>query len=63
MCEIYTLYDVYRKRGTLALENMTLGVRTRMNVIVWELICISVWHYASLRKKGMNCVVHDVQVY
>ena len=28
-----------------------------------ELNCISVWHYAPLRKKGMDGVVHDVKVY
>ena len=28
-----------------------------------ELNCISVWHYAPLKKKGMNGVVHDVKVY
>ena len=28
--------NVYRKRGTLRLENITLRVRTRTNGIVWD---------------------------
>ena len=28
------------------------GSENKMNMIVWELMCISVWHYAPLRKKG-----------
>ena len=28
-----------------------------------ELNYISVWHVAPLRRKGMNCVVHDDRVH
>ena len=36
--------------------------KNKMNMIVRELMCIGVWQYAPLRKKGMNGVVHDVKV-
>ena len=39
------------------------GSEKKMNMIDWELMCINVWHYAPLRKKGMNGVVYDVKVY
>ena len=37
------------------------GSENKMNMIVREPVCISVWHYAPVRKKGMNGVVHDVK--
>ena len=39
------------------------GSENKMNMIVRELICICVLHYAPQRKKGMNGVVHDDKVY
>ena len=38
--------------NTRARKHNLRGSESKMNVIVRELICISGWHYASLRKKG-----------
>ena len=49
--------------NTRARKHSLRGSESKMNIIVQELICISGWHYATLRKKCMNGVVHDVKVY
>ena len=59
ICMIYMvdcIWNTSRKHNLRGLEN-------KMNMIIRELMGISVWHYAPLRKKGMNGVVHDVKVY
>ena len=33
-------------------EHNLRGSKNKMNMTVRELMCISVWHYAPLRKKG-----------
>ena len=37
-------------------------LKNKLTMIVRELMCISGWHYAPLRKR-MNGVVRDVKVY
>ena len=37
------------------------GSENKMNMIFREPMFSSVWHYAPLRKNGMNSVVHDVK--
>ena len=39
-------------RSTKVRKHNLKGSENKMNMIVLELICISVWHYAPLRKKG-----------
>ena len=38
--------------NTRATKHNLRGSENKMNMIVQELICISGWHYAPLRKKG-----------
>ena len=38
--------------NTRARKHNLRGSKSKINMIVQELICISVWHYAPLRKKG-----------
>ena len=48
--------------NTRVRKHILRGSENKMNMTVRELVCISVWHYAPL-KKGRNDVVHDVKVY
>ena len=49
--------------NTRARKHNLRGSESKINMIVREPICISGWHYAPLRKKGMNGVVHVIKVY
>ena len=53
LLELYTWQDVYRKiMNTRVSEHNLRGSKNKMNMIVLELMCISVWHYPPLRKEG-----------